>query len=585
MDMQSVMMAAAIAKQNIADPEVVADVVEGWLDSHPEATTTVQDGAITRAKLHADMQAKVDAVATLETAVAGKLAKPSGNGMYGQVLQSNGDGTTAWADAPEGGGSGAGVSTALKNALLQIALKAAYIDGNGPSYYQALYNALNASGEPAVLSSISASLNLNGHPVYSGDSLDSLKPYLTVTAAYSDSSTAAVPAANYTLSGTLTAGTSTVTVTYSGKTATFTVSVSAVTLSSISPSLNLSGHTVYEGDSLDSLKPYLTVTAAYSDSSTATVSAANYTLSGTLTAGTSTITVSYGGKTTTFTVSVSAPPVTLSSISASLNLNGHTVHANDSLDSLKTYLTVTAAYSDSSTSTVAAADYTLSGTLAEGTSTVTVTCSGKTTTFNVSVSAAALPAGYTRLQYVGTGSGQYIDTGVIASHIGHAKYDVMYTSASSKGGRVLSSRMTFFPFFKTGTSGAKQISGKYWGSETVANGGSNAFEWELNTRYMIEGFLPEVKVDGVTLYTMTKGDTAGSGNAFIGLYQEQPENSNYWFNGKIYSVKIYDANSALLADFVPCKNSGNVAGLYDLVGDSFYASASGTDFTAGEAVA
>ena len=60
--------------------------------------------------------------------------------------------------------------------------------------------------------------------------------------------------------------------------------------------------TIHDTDSLDTLKQYLTVTATYSDSTTATVT--DYTLSGTLTEGTSTVTVSYGGKTTTFSVTV-----------------------------------------------------------------------------------------------------------------------------------------------------------------------------------------------------------------------------------------------------------------------------------------
>lgn len=62
--------------------------------------------------------------------------------------------------------------------------------------------------------------------------------------------------------------------------------------------------TVYDTDSLDSLKADLVVTAVYEGGNTATVAAANYTLSGTLTEGTSTITVSYGGKTVTFDVTV-----------------------------------------------------------------------------------------------------------------------------------------------------------------------------------------------------------------------------------------------------------------------------------------
>ena len=162
-----------------------------------------------------------------------------------------------------------------------------------------------------------------------------------------------------------------------------TVTTVQATVSSISAVYTQSG-TVYDTDSLDSLKSDLVVTAHYTDSTSETVT--TYTLSGTLSVGTSTITVSYGGKTTTFNVTVSAAP-TVSSISATYTQSG-TVYDTDSLDSLKTDLVVTATWSDSTTSTVASSDYTLSGTLAEGTSTVTVSYEGKTTTFNVTVTEA-----------------------------------------------------------------------------------------------------------------------------------------------------------------------------------------------------
>ena len=74
-------------------------------------------------------------------------------------------------------------------------------------------------------------------------------------------------------------------------------------VASISAVFTQGSATIYDTDSLDTLKQYLTVTATYADSTTAVVT--DYTLSGTLTAGTSTITVSYGGKTDTFSVTVS----------------------------------------------------------------------------------------------------------------------------------------------------------------------------------------------------------------------------------------------------------------------------------------
>lgn len=117
--------------------------------------------------------------------------------------------------------SGDWIGSDLKQALLQLASKVAYIDDDGQDYYDALESALY---HDATLVSISAVYTQSG-TVYDTDSLDDLKSDLVVTALYSDASTATITA--YTLSGTLTAGTSTITVTYMGKTTTFGVTVTA----------------------------------------------------------------------------------------------------------------------------------------------------------------------------------------------------------------------------------------------------------------------------------------------------------------------------------------------------------------------
>lgn len=118
------------------------------------------------------------------------------------------------------GGSGDGLTEDIKQALLQIAQKVAYVDEDGQDYYDALYDALYP---PADLVSITA-VYTQGGTVYDTDTLDSLKDDLVVTAHYSDQTTETIT--TYTLSGTLTVGTSTITVTYGGKTTTFTVTVS-----------------------------------------------------------------------------------------------------------------------------------------------------------------------------------------------------------------------------------------------------------------------------------------------------------------------------------------------------------------------
>lgn len=143
----------------------------------------------------------------------GAIAAPDG-GSVGQVLKKTASGAE-WANESGGGG---GLSAAVKAALIQIAKKVAYIDDQGQTYFEDLRDALY------TLNSISAAYT-QGSVVYTNTPLDDLKADLVVTANYIDSYTEPVPASAYTLSGTLVAGTSTVTVSYSGKTATFEVQV------------------------------------------------------------------------------------------------------------------------------------------------------------------------------------------------------------------------------------------------------------------------------------------------------------------------------------------------------------------------
>lgn len=272
---------------------------------------------------------------------------------------------------PEGQSS-TGITEEVKQALLQIARKVAYIDEHGQTYYNALYDALYAiiavtvSPRSISLSAIGQTSQLTAQTTPAGG---------TITWSTSNASVATVSA-----NGLVTAtglGSATITATSGGKSGTCSVLVAEATLTEISAVYTPSG-TVYESDSLDSLKSRLVVTAHWSNGTTSEVASADYTLSGTLTTGTSTVTVSYGGMTTTFEVTV----VGLTGITATYTQSG-TVYDKDALDSLKSDLVVVANYSDGTSATVT--DYTLSGTLAAGTSVVTVTYGGQTATFNVTV--------------------------------------------------------------------------------------------------------------------------------------------------------------------------------------------------------
>jgi len=112
------------------------------------------------------------------------------------------------------------LSYAAKQALLACFRHVAWIDDQGQSYYDTLERELISS---VTVDSITAVFTQGSAIIYDIDSLDTLKQYLAVTANYSDSTTATVT--DYTLSGTLTAGTSTITVSYGGKSDTFSASV------------------------------------------------------------------------------------------------------------------------------------------------------------------------------------------------------------------------------------------------------------------------------------------------------------------------------------------------------------------------
>lgn len=133
--------------------------------------------------------------------------------------------------------------SAAIDALLTLLEHVAYTDGDGQQYLNDLENALYGR----TLSLISAVFTQGSAVIFDTDSLNDLRQYLVVTATYSDGYTETV--SEYTLSGTLTAGTSTITATYQGKTDTFTVTVTGTSSPEVSmTSLGSKYSAVYSDD-------------------------------------------------------------------------------------------------------------------------------------------------------------------------------------------------------------------------------------------------------------------------------------------------------------------------------------------------
>ena len=197
------------------------------------------------------------------------------------------------------GSGGSGLTADIKTALLQIAQKVAYIDEHGQDYYDDLYDALYAitaitlSTNSISLQSIGATSQLTATTTPAGGNVT-----------WSSSNTSVATVSSTGLVTSVAYGSATITATAGSVSATCSVVVAQATCTGITATYTQSG-TVYDSDTLDSLKTDLVVTASWSNGTTSTLADTDYTLSGTLAEGTSTVTVAYGGQTDTFDVTVS----------------------------------------------------------------------------------------------------------------------------------------------------------------------------------------------------------------------------------------------------------------------------------------
>lgn len=113
-----------------------------------------------------------------------------------------------------------GLSDEAKTALLNCFAHVAWVDEHGQDYYDTLESALYPSDYPKII----AVFNSGQNTIYTDDTLDSLRQYLTVKYfASSESAGTIIPDNDYTLSGVLREGESIVRVAYNDMATTFTL--------------------------------------------------------------------------------------------------------------------------------------------------------------------------------------------------------------------------------------------------------------------------------------------------------------------------------------------------------------------------
>lgn len=214
--------------------------------------------------------------------------------------------------------------------------------------------------------------------------------------------------------------------------------------------------------------------------------------------------------------------------------------------------------------------------------------------------------GYKELEYIESNSGQYIDTGVDPSVIGTVnptKVVIDYDTDDSQSGTFLFGANAYY---------YSEYTSKYYVSRYGAQIGTYSSNPRVKVTMMsISGTIgytmpPGVATPGKHTLTLDGPNKNGEydGNAFsmssstvtsiasdvptIALFCSHYNNKGTLTyvnprNMKLYSCQMYQ-QSALVRDFVPCKNPSGVTGLFDLVNEKFYASGSGTAFIAGPSV-
>lgn len=194
------------------------------------------------------------------------------------------------------------------------------------------------------------------------------------------------------------------------------------------------------------------------------------------------------------------------------------------------------------------------------------------------VGSIRLPSGYRRLDYIESTGTQYIDTGFIPNQDTRINLTTSPTSVAEANDGV-----GFIPYgagaaynnsaFECYTS-ASQYEFNFGSYNTFI--GSPAVGQKLQISH------------NKNQITLTAGNTQSTATLTANTFTAPRNMILFGINRatplkgllKLYSCQIYD-NGTLIRDYVPCKNSSDESGLYDLVNQQFYSNAGTGTFVIG----
>lgn len=194
----------------------------------------------------------------------------------------------------------------------------------------------------------------------------------------------------------------------------------------------------------------------------------------------------------------------------------------------------------------------------------------------MNVPSTGLPNGYTRLAYIQSSGGQYVDTGFkpnqdtrVVMDAQLVKSDTTYSANTLFGCRKAANAEMFSFFWHTTQE-------QFY----VGYNSSNMFlHMDYSARRVVD-FNKNVVTAGEETSTTAYGAFSSSYNMTL-LALNQASGVVLFAAAKLYSCQIYD-NGTLVRDFVPCINDAGEVGLYDRENSKFYKNAGSGVFTGSE---
>ena len=196
-----------------------------------------------------------------------------------------------------------------------------------------------------------------------------------------------------------------------------------------------------------------------------------------------------------------------------------------------------------------------------------------------------LPAGYTELEYISSTSGgnQYIDLGIKLYENLNTDYDIAMKFNIDSGNANQAALFACqdsdndpWPGTFVGVSSSTNtVIGRYIGGSAKDNTiGSIGSDLEIPVQTT-----PNKNVTSLNNNNTTHQYGTSLFCAFVG----GTNTPDRYCNAKLYYFKLF-VNGTLVRDLIPCKNSSNVVGMYDLINRVFYTSPNNAAFVAGPEV-